>query len=177
MIIFKGFFFRNSSAIANRGHDETFIRTLFRLHKLFFLQKKLWNVISYVFIFKRQYKMLYHLRNTKWDFRSYKKRNRLHPANGIKWLSIALSPTVSYVSPIRPLNMRCGSVSIALGQTVQGLWHLTWRFLCPPRTPLKQTSANLHKLNINILQKMKTISIWPKAYNFRVWTLVWWALE
>lgn len=61
-----------------------------------------------------QYKMLCQSRNTKWDTFIYKnKQTKMQLTASCEWnkgLSIALSPTVSFVRPIRPLNTPRGSV-------------------------------------------------------------------
>lgn len=57
--------------------------------------------------------MLFQSRNTKWvSLFIKKKKKKTQLTASCEWnkgLSIALSPTVSYISPIRPLNMRRGS--------------------------------------------------------------------
>lgn len=53
--------------------------------------------------------MLFKSRNTKWVCYLYIKMQLTASCEWNKGLSIALSPTVSYVSPIRPLNMQRGS--------------------------------------------------------------------
>lgn len=58
--------------------------------------------------------MLFQSRNTKWVSLFIKKTQLTASCEWNKGLSIALSPTVSYVSPIRPLNMRRGSKGVLL---------------------------------------------------------------
>lgn len=126
LIIFVGMS-GNSSAIANVTWRDIHSRTDFFTLRTFFY-KKIWNAISCFFSLKDlQYKMLHQSRNTKWVSLFIKKTQLTASCEWNKGLSIALSPTVSFVSHWIcgvDLNEYCSGSNPCLTDRVYGTWHV-----------------------------------------------------